>query len=122
MLIDLRSRELEYEGFVDIMNSSVLEYLSTKGIEAHADENDPGIYNANGEKLCSYGFKYRRGVLTGGMSINMHVDLAKFSNTPICSRNRSVANIFDQPMTWPMIVAESHNIVARMVGKLQAQA
>lgn len=82
-LIDLRRHPLGVRELVMALESSVIDYLASLGIEAAARREAPGVYVA-GRKIASVGLRIRRGSSYHGLAMNVSADLAPFERINPC--------------------------------------
>ena len=82
-LIDLKRKKIGIKEFVNILEQSVLEFLSKYNLQGVQRKNAPGIY-LNDQKICSIGLKVKQGCTYHGLSINIDMDLKPFLQINPC--------------------------------------
>lgn len=82
-LVDLQRKHFNIRGFIDAIESAVIELLAQYAIHANADKNAPGVY-VNKAKICSLGLRVRQGRAYHGLSLNVAMDLEPFSRINPC--------------------------------------
>ncbi len=83
VLMDLKRKQIGVRGLVSALENAVIALLDQYGIPATARKEAPGVY-VNGEKIASLGLRIRRGSSYHGLSLNVNMDLAPFSNIHPC--------------------------------------
>jgi lipoyl(octanoyl) transferase len=92
-LIDLSRRKIGAREFVEILENSIIDYLSTLKITAKGERNAPGVY-VDGKKIASVGLRIHKGRSYHGLSININADLAPFNLINPCGyANLKVINL-----------------------------
>ncbi len=76
-------REWGVKKFVRLLAETTRVFLLENGCETRWDECNPGLYSPQG-KVVSIGLRVRKGVVTHGLAINVHNDLAAFSGIRVC--------------------------------------
>jgi len=82
-VIDIKRRGLSIPQFIEILQTSVIHWLLSIGVTAHATEGCPGVWVGEA-KICSVGLHFRRWVSMYGMSLNLDPDLAYFRHIKPC--------------------------------------
>jgi lipoyl(octanoyl) transferase len=82
-LIDVRRRGLGVRELVVALESAVISYVETLGIEAEGSREAPGVY-VGGKKLASVGLRIRRGASYHGLALNVSLDLEPFGGINVC--------------------------------------
>lgn len=82
-LVDLQRKQMHVRNFINILESTVLEFLASYNIAAAVQANAPGVYVA-GAKICSLGLRVRHGRTYHGLSLNVAMDLEPFSRINPC--------------------------------------
>jgi len=94
-LIDLKRKKMKIRVFISLLEQLVIETLKVFGIKSYADKFCPGIYH-NEKKLCSFGFRVKKGCIFHGISINVDMDLTPFIFINICGvDNLSITQVRD---------------------------
>jgi lipoyl(octanoyl) transferase len=86
-LIDLRRRHLGVRDLVTLIETWVIEWLSSYGLKPYTKPKAPGVYIAvlDGDaKIASLGLRIRRGCSFHGVAINIAMDLTPFDNINPC--------------------------------------
>jgi lipoyl(octanoyl) transferase len=82
-LIDMRRRRLGVRELVVALESAVISYVATLGVEATGSREAPGVY-VGGAKLASVGLRIRRGASYHGLALNVALDLEPFGRINVC--------------------------------------
>ncbi|HUQ12279.1 MAG TPA: lipoyl(octanoyl) transferase LipB [Steroidobacteraceae bacterium] len=82
-LIDIRRMGLGVRDLVTAMETAVIEYCASLGIEAATKQGAPGVY-VQGEKIGSVGIRIRRGASYHGLAFNVNMDLEPFQRINPC--------------------------------------
>ena len=83
LLVDLRRRKLGVKQLVEKMEQAVIDLLVHYDVNAQRKDNAPGVY-VNGAKIAALGLRVRRGCSYHGLSFNVDMDLAPFSQINPC--------------------------------------
>lgn len=83
LLLDLRRWKLNVRQLVRLMERSVIDLLASYGVEAEGREDAPGVYVGDA-KIAALGLKIKSGCCYHGLSFNVDMDLAPFSNINPC--------------------------------------
>jgi len=83
LLLDLRKYRLNVRQLVRLMEQAAINLLAQYGISAYGREDAPGVY-VDGAKIAALGLKIRNGCCYHGLSLNVDMDLAPFSNINPC--------------------------------------
>ncbi len=83
LLIDIRRLKLGVRQLVDLIEGSIIEFLSELGLESHARKDAPGVY-IGASKIAALGLRIRKGCSYHGLSLNVDMDLAPFSQINPC--------------------------------------
>jgi len=83
LLLDLRLRQLGVRALVTLIERSLIDYLSTQGIEACARADAPGVY-VDGAKIAALGLRVSRGCSYHGLALNVNADLRAFLDINPC--------------------------------------
>jgi lipoyl(octanoyl) transferase len=90
--------------------------------QAQIRNDDVGIYDATDAKIGSIGFIFKNGVLMGGLTLNMCTDLGGFELIEVCGIRRTVANVLQGQLSWPMLVTVGQEIAAEIQQQLYVEA
>lgn len=82
-LINLRRFNLKPHGFVELLETIILDTLNTMDIACYADPKARGIYVA-GKKIASLGIRISRGCSYHGFALNVATDLSYFKDINPC--------------------------------------
>jgi lipoic acid synthetase len=82
-LIDIRRAGLGVRDLVTALETSVIDYCASLGIEAVTRPGAPGVY-VGGRKLGSIGIRIRRGASYHGLALNVNMDLEPFQRINPC--------------------------------------
>jgi lipoic acid synthetase len=82
-LIDIRRAGLGVRDLVTALETSVIDYCASLGIEAATRRGAPGVY-VDGRKLGSIGIRIRRGASYHGLALNVNMDLEPFQRINPC--------------------------------------
>lgn len=83
MLIDLKRKKMGVRELVTHTENLVIDTLEHYGIHAAARSDAPGVYIDN-SKICSLGFRIRRGCSFHGFALNVNMDLSPFLRINPC--------------------------------------
>jgi lipoyl(octanoyl) transferase len=83
VLWDLRRAALGVRTLVTVLETTVIRYVASRGIEAVARRDAPGVYVA-GAKLASVGIRVRRGASYHGLALNVSMGLEPFGRINPC--------------------------------------
>lgn len=82
-LIDIRRMGLGVRDLVTALETAVIEYCASLGIEAATRQGAPGVY-VQGRKIGSVGIRIRRGASYHGLAFNVNMDLEPFQRINPC--------------------------------------
>jgi lipoyl(octanoyl) transferase len=82
-LYDLKQLSLGLKDFVSRLENSIIMLLKKYDIPAATKNGAPGVYVAD-QKICSLGLRVRKGCTYHGMSLNVNMDLAPFTQINPC--------------------------------------
>jgi len=86
-LVDLRRARLAVREMVRRLESAVIEWLATHGVDAHGKVDAPGVYVVRGgaeAKIAALGLRVRRHSTYHGLAVNIAMDLAPFADIDPC--------------------------------------
>ena len=86
-LVDLRRARLSVREMVRKLESAVIEWLSTHGIDAYGKVDAPGVYVARGgkeAKIAALGLRVRRHSTYHGLAVNIAMNLDPFADIHPC--------------------------------------
>ena len=82
-LLHLKRHSMGVRSLVGCLEQCIIDLLASEGVIALRRENAPGVY-VNDEKIAALGLRIRRGNSYHGLSLNVDMDLAPFSNIDPC--------------------------------------
>jgi len=86
-LVDLRRARLSVREMVRKLESAVIEWLSTHGIDAYGKVDAPGVYVPRGgkeAKIAALGLRVRRHSTYHGLAVNIAMNLDPFADIDPC--------------------------------------
>jgi lipoyl(octanoyl) transferase len=83
LLFDLRRGRIGVKRLVHLLEQSVIDLLTARGIQAAARPDAPGVY-VDGAKIASLGLRVRQGCSYHGLSLNVDMDLEPFRRINPC--------------------------------------
>ena len=86
-LIDLRRRGIKVREFVAAIEDAVLDVLAAYNLRGEKKAGSPGVYVAHEDelqKIAALGLKVSKGCSFHGVSLNVAMDLAPFSDIDPC--------------------------------------
>jgi len=93
LVFDLKRRKLKVRQFVEEVADVIIMVLDSYGIEAHYNQDDPGIEVEQG-KIAFLGFNIQKGVTTHGFALNVGRDVKPFSYIVPCGKmNRKITSM-----------------------------
>jgi lipoyl(octanoyl) transferase len=99
LLIDLRRLRLGVRQLVVAIESAVIKFLGSYGIEAYGRRDAPGVYvrrDGREAKVAALGLKIRNGCTYHGFALNLDMDLAPFDDIDPCGyRGLAVTQLRD---------------------------
>ena len=94
--IDLNKRKKDIRRFVNIIEKSIIEFLSKYKIKAVSDRKNIGIWVKN-RKIAAIGIRVSKWVAYHGCSININNDLKKYQKIIPCGLdNNEVTSIYKE--------------------------
>ena len=89
--MDLTDFELSIPRYIALLESSLIDYLRTVGVESEPGE--PGLTGvwSGGEKVAAIGIKLNRSVVSHGFALNLTTDLAYFGGIIPCGHPDKLA-------------------------------
>lgn len=82
-LLDLKRNKLGVRQVVTALENAVIDYLAEQGVTAVARKDAPGVYVDNA-KISALGLRVKRGCCYHGLSLNVDMDMAAFSQINPC--------------------------------------
>ncbi len=97
-IIRLADHKLSISGYVHLLETVIIDVLSSFGIGATADPAAVGVWttaaNCTSAKVCAIGVRIRRGVTLHGLALNVTTDLSFFDLIIPCGLvNRPVTSL-----------------------------
>ncbi|MES2998105.1 MAG: lipoyl(octanoyl) transferase LipB [Pseudomonadota bacterium] len=86
-LLNLRRLHLSVRSLVTLLEETVIDFLASYAIYAHARKDAPGVY-VNTAKIASIGLRIRRGFCYHGIAFNIAMDLDPFLGINPCGFSR----------------------------------
>lgn len=83
VLVDLRRQRLGIKDLVHILEQTVIDDLTQRGIQAERRRAAPGVY-VDGRKIAQLGLRVRGGASYHGLSLNVNMDLGPFERIRPC--------------------------------------
>ena len=86
-LVDLRRLRMGVRDFVRSLESAVINWLDSHGVDAYGKPSAPGVYvlqNGVEAKIAALGLKVRRGCTYHGIAVNVAMDLSPFRDIDPC--------------------------------------
>ena len=83
LLFDLNRLNLSTRAFVQVIESTIIEFLQQWGISAAGKVEAPGVYVGEA-KICSIGLRVRKCLSYHGLAFNVAMDLTPFSYINPC--------------------------------------
>ena len=83
LMLDLRRLGLGVRELVSVMEQSLVDLLTSYGVEAAPKADAPGVY-VRGEKIASLGLRVRRGCSFHGLALNVDMDMSPFARINPC--------------------------------------
>ena len=87
LLVDLKRYNLNVHQLVNLMETSIIELLAQFNVPAIAKTDAPGVYVENDgkhKKIASLGLRLKNNCCYHGLSLNVDMDLAPFSEIDPC--------------------------------------
>lgn len=83
LLLDIRRLGIGVRDLVTAIEESVIQLLASHNVNASSKPDAPGVY-VEGKKVAALGLRIRKGCSYHGLSLNVDMDLAPFSNIDPC--------------------------------------
>lgn len=100
LLVDLVRSGIGVRALVRALEQSVIDLLSSVSIRGDRLANAPGVY-VSGRKLAALGIRVKRGRCYHGLSLNVNMDLAPFSQINPCGYpGLEVTQLIDLGVDW----------------------
>ena len=118
LLLDIGRLQLDVRDLVTAIEQSIVLLINSYGVAAESKPEAPGVY-VDGRKLAALGLRIRKGCSYHGLSLNVDMDLAPFSNINPCGiEGLEVVDMkrlgIDRPMAE--IMEELTDILVRQIG------
>ncbi len=87
LLIDLKRHNLNVRQFVNILESSIIEWLAQHKVSAVTKKDAPGVYvqeKKQLKKIASLGLRLKNNCCYHGLSLNVDMDLSPFEAIDPC--------------------------------------
>jgi len=82
-LVDLARRGLKVNGFVRLLEQTVIDTLAGHGVQGERKPGAPGVY-VGGAKIAALGLRITRGRAYHGLAFNVDMDLEPFAAIDPC--------------------------------------
>lgn len=82
-LLDIKRRARGIKWLVHLLEQLIIDFLAIHDIQGERKAGAPGVY-VRGKKIAALGLRVRRGASYHGLSFNIDMDLAPFSNIDPC--------------------------------------
>lgn len=118
-LIDVRRRGFGVRSLVDLIETAILDTLTSYGIEGELRAGAPGVY-VDGRKIAALGLRIRRGCSLHGLSFNIDMDLAPFGWINPCGYAGLEATQLAElvPSTPNLFAQASERVLGTMLSRL----
>lgn len=83
LLLDLRRRKWGIRHLVSLIEEAIIALLASYRVTATLKEGAPGVY-VDGDKIAALGLRVRKGCTFHGLSLNVNMSLAPFSQIDPC--------------------------------------
>jgi len=95
VLLNLKKHNVGVKALVNALEQSIIDFLLEYGVKAERKEGAPGVY-VDGAKIAALGLRVKKGFSYHGLSFNLAMDLAPFSNIDPCGyQGMQVAQLKD---------------------------
>lgn len=121
LLLDLKRAGMGVKGLVNLLETAVIDLLTTQAIYAQTRLGAPGVY-VGGAKIASLGLRVRHNCSYHGLALNVDLDLEPFSHINPCGYpGLAVTRLLDLGVTLPLAkIAEK--LAATITSRLGRQA
>ena len=119
VLLDIRKRRMSVRDLVSALENAMVSALSYFGISAQTRPKAPGVY-VNGAKIGALGLRIKNGKSYHGLSLNVDMDLAPFSNINPCGfQNLEVTQVADHIKKSKFLLRDCSEILSKkLLGEL----
>ena len=83
VLLDIKRLKIGVRALVTLLEQTVIELLSSYGIDAMAKKDAPGVYVGE-EKIAALGLRVRKGCCFHGLALNVDMDLSPYGQINPC--------------------------------------
>lgn len=121
-IIHAARRGWSVKGVVEGIERGLVDWLATRGVEAHRREGCPGVWVTE-DKIASLGLHFRRGVSMHGFSLNLSLGDGAFAGINPCGlscRQVSVEALTNQPISAQDVALDVGMCVLRAVAAVHA--
>lgn len=95
VLLNLKKHNVGVKALVNALEQSIIDFLLEYNVNAERKEGAPGVY-VDGAKIAALGLRVKKGFSYHGLSFNLTMDLAPFSNIDPCGyQGMQVAQLQD---------------------------
>ena len=92
-IINIKNYKLSVKTYVEAIEETLIDALSSFGINANIDEKAPGVW-VNSMKIAALGIRISRYVTKHGFALNNKPDLTHFDGIIPCGLSKTVTSIF----------------------------
>ncbi len=115
-LLDIKRRAKGIRWLVNLLEQLIVDFLATHDIQGQRKAGAPGVY-VQGKKIAALGLRVRRGASYHGLSFNVDMDLAPFSNIDPCGfQDLEVTQLRD--LNVPLSIGEVQAQLSRQLHAL----
>ena len=118
-VINLNKRKKDVRKFINVIEKSILEFLTMFKIKANRDKKNIGIW-VNNKKIAAIGLRISRWIVFHGFSINVNNNLNHYKKIVPCGLdNKKVTSIKNESnIKMSDLEKKLSNIVIKNIGKI----
>ena len=118
-VINLNKRKKDVRKFINVIEKSILEFLTMFKIKANRDKKNIGIW-VNNKKIAAIGLRISRWIVFHGFSINVNNNLNHYKKIVPCGLDNKKVTSIKNESNIKMIDLEKKlsNIVIKNIGKI----
>ena len=118
-VINLNKRKKDVRKFINVIEKSILEFLTMFKIKANRDKKNIGIW-VNDKKIAAIGLRISRWIVFHGFSINVNNNLNHYKKIVPCGLDNKKVTSIKNESNIKMIDLEKKlsNIVIKNIGKI----
>ena len=83
-VIDLRARKLGVKALVGAVAECIVEVVASYGVDAHWDDERPGVWTSEGRKIAAVGLALPQKVSMHGLALNVCTNLSHYDHIEAC--------------------------------------